>query len=154
MSLALKLQNYLDATGVPYDVVTHEQTGSSSLTAEASHVSAANLAKGVVIKHKGGYLLAVLPAARQIRLDTLGGWLNVPVCLATEEEASALFPDCGRGAIPPLPNAYGLAGVIDDSLEGPLDVYCEGGDHCTLVHLSGEAFQRLMGQVPHQRFCA
>jgi Ala-tRNA(Pro) deacylase len=39
--------------------------------------------------------------------------------------------------------------VIDDSLEGSNDIYFEGGDHRTLVHLTGGNFQHLMQDVPH-----
>jgi Ala-tRNA(Pro) deacylase len=154
MAIATTLQHYLESEGVPYDLMTHDRTGSSTRTAEASHVSADNLAKGVVVKHKDGYVLAILPAARQIQLDAISNWLNGPVCLATEEEISTLFPDCGQGAVPPLPAAYGLNAVVDESLEGRGDIYFEAGDHCTLVHLAGNEFHRLMEKVPHKQFCA
>ncbi len=154
MSIASTLQQYLESQRVPYDVMTHDRTGSSTRTAEASHVSSENLAKGVMVKHRDGYVMAILPAARQVQLDALGQWVNGPVCLATEEEISALFPDCGQGAVPPLPAAYGLNAVVDQSLEGRNDIYFEGGDHCTLVHLSGADFQRLMEKVPHRQLCA
>ncbi|HDL85873.1 MAG TPA: YbaK/EbsC family protein, partial [Candidatus Acetothermia bacterium] len=75
-----------------------------------------------------------------------------PVALATEEEISALFPDCDTGAIPPVGAAYGLKTVVDESLEGHEDVYFEGGDHRSLVHLSGAEFHQLMGKIPHERF--
>jgi Ala-tRNA(Pro) deacylase len=154
MAIAIRLQDYLQRERVPFDLMTHDRTGSSSRTAEASHVSAENLAKGVVVKHKDGYVLAILPAAKQVQLGTIGNWLNGPVCLATEEEIGTLFPDCGQGAVPPLPAAYGIEAIIDDSLEGRRDIYFEGGDHCTLVHLAGDDFRRLTQQVPHKRFCA
>jgi Ala-tRNA(Pro) deacylase len=152
MTIATTLQQYLESEGVTYDLMTHDRTGSSSRTAEASHVSAENLAKGVVIKHRDGYVLAILPAARQVQLDSVGSWLNGPVCLATEDEIATLFPDCGQGAIPPMPAAYGLNAIVDESLDGRSDVYLEGGDHCTLIHLSGSDFKRLMEKVPHRQF--
>jgi Ala-tRNA(Pro) deacylase len=154
MAIATTLQHYLDDQRVPYDLTTHDLTGSSARTAEASHVSAENVAKGVVIKHKDGFVLAILPATRQVELDALGTFLNGPVCLATEEEVGTLFPDCGQGAVPPLPGAYGLSALIDESLEGRNDIYFEGGDHTTLVHIAGSDFHRLMEKVPHKQFCA
>lgn len=152
MGIATTLQQYLDDHGIEYDVVTHKKTGSSSGTASAVHVSGDCLAKGVVVKRESGYLLVVVPASRRVELDELAGWLKQSVTLATEEEISALFPDCDTGAIPPVGAAYGLKVVVDESLEGHEDIYFEGGDHRALVHLSGAEFHQLMGKTPHERF--
>lgn len=154
MAIAVTLQQFLEAQGVPYDVMEHKRTGSSQRTADAGHIPSECLAKGVVVKHKDGYILTVVPASRQVRLDEVGRWLDRPVALATEAEASALFPDCEQGAIPPIAAAYGLAAIVDASLEGHEHVYFEGGDHCALVHVTGPQFQRLMEKVPHGQFCA
>lgn len=40
----------------------------------------------------------------------------------------------------PVAGAYGLMAVMDDSFEGFNDVYFEGGDHRTLVHVTGQNF--------------
>ena len=42
--------------------------------------------------------------------------------------------------------------VLDDSLAGLDEVFFEGGDHRTLVKVSGEQFQRLMSGARHGRF--
>jgi Ala-tRNA(Pro) deacylase len=154
MGIAIALQQFLDARSVPYEVVEHRRTGCSARTADASHVPSECLAKGVVLKHKDGYLLAVVPASRQVRLDEVGRWLDRPVALASEEEIGALFPDCEHGAVPPIAAAYQLASVIDADLDGQPDIYFEGGDHRALVHVKGEQFHRLMETVPHGRFAA
>ena len=152
MGVALTLQQYLDDQGVEYDVMTHKKTDSSSGTADASHIPGGRLAKGVVVKREKGYLLVVLPTSRRLDLKELADWLKQPVELATEEELSGLFPDCVTGAVPPVGAAYGLKAVVDESLEKQEDIYFEGGDHRTLVHLSGANFHRLMEKVPHERF--
>ena len=123
MGVALTLQQYLDDQDIEYDVMTHKKTGSSSGTAEASQIPGARLAKGVVVKQKKGYLLVVLPTSRLLNLKELAGWLKQPVVLATEEELSALFPDCDTGAVPPIGAAYGLKAVVDESLERQEDIY-------------------------------
>lgn len=152
MGVALTLQQYLDDQGIEYDVMTHRKTGSSSGTAEASHIPGDRLAKGVVVKSRKGYLLVILPTSRMLNLEELASRLKQPVKLATEEELSLLFPDCDTGAVPPIGAAYGLSAVVDESLEGQEDIYFEGGDHRTLVHLSGTEFHRLMEKTPHERF--
>ena len=149
MGIALSLQHYLEGQGVPYEIMTHERTVRSSATAKASFVPASNLAKGVLIKSKDGFLLAIVPASRHVRLDALGAWLQQPARLATEAEAAHIFADCDRGSLPPVAAAYGLTAVMDDSLEGCGDIYFEGGDHTSLVHLNGREFYWLMAGVPH-----
>lgn len=154
MGIALTLQQYLDDHDVEYDLMTHKRTGSSADTAEAGGVPGDCLAKGVVVKRDKGYLLCVVPASRHIDMDELRRWLKQPVELASEDEIGSLFPDCEEGAVPPVGFAYGLRAVVDESLDGRKDVWFEGGDHVTLVHMSGPQFHRLMEKVPHERFSA
>jgi Ala-tRNA(Pro) deacylase len=64
-----------------------------------------------------------------------------------------LFADCDRGAVPPVGEAYGIPTVWDDSLGDLPDVYFEGGDHRTLIHMSGPDFAELMrGARPMRHF--
>jgi Ala-tRNA(Pro) deacylase len=149
MGIAISLQHYLDGHSVPYDVKVHALTHCSSETARASSIPEDNLAKGVLLRREDGYLLAIVPASYRVELQALCNWLNEPLVLASETEASTIFGDCELGSVPPVAGAYELTAVIDDSLESSQDVYFEGGDHRTLVHLTGDNFQELMRDVPH-----
>ena len=149
MGIAISIRQYLDRRAVAYDVITHDRTNSSLATAHVSSVPENNLAKGVLIRRKDGYLMAIVPASCQVQLDEVGKWLKQPVGLATEEEVEAIFGDCEPGCVPPVAGAYGLPAVMDDRLEGFSDIYFEGGDHRTLIHVTGREFHRLMSNVPH-----
>jgi len=63
-----------------------------------------------------------------------------------------LFRDCVLGAVPPVGPCYGLDVIVDDSIQEQPDVYLEGGDHVTLVHMSSAQFARLTAGAPHGRF--
>lgn len=154
MSIAYSVQQYLEGRGVSYDVMPHEYTVSATATARAGCIPEDNLAKGVLVRQKDGYLVVVVPASCHVQLAELGRWLSQPVGLATEAEVNAIFGDCIGGSVPPTAGAYGLPAVIDDRLEGFNDIYFEGGDHCTLVHLTGREFHRLMADVPHAHISA
>jgi Ala-tRNA(Pro) deacylase len=143
MAIALTLQQYLTQHGIEYDLLPHTPTQSSTRTAETSHVSGDRLAKAVLLREGTGYLLAVLPASRHIRLDALAERLNHEVELATEEEIEAVFDDCVRGALPPVGAAYGVDVIVDDSIADQPIIYFEGGDHATLVHMTGDQFARV-----------
>lgn len=154
MGIALTMQEYLEDNHVSYEIAKHGKTGSSAMTAQASHVPGASLAKGVVLKWDGSYLLAVLPATRHVDLEKVGNIVGEKVQLATEDEASALFPDCDLGAVPIFGAPYRIACVVDDGLERHGDIYFEGGDHRTLVHVSSDGFNRLMYGMPHGHISA
>lgn len=152
MALAMTLQEYLTDRNIPYEVITHRPTMSSSMTAQASHVSGDCVAKAVIVKDDERLMMAVLPATHHLKLGELSRLCNRRIGLASEEEASALFADCQVGAIPALGAAYGLDSIVDDSLAAQQDVYFEGGDHASLVHISAEQFRRLTGNAVHGTF--
>jgi Ala-tRNA(Pro) deacylase len=151
MAIAPTLQRYLDQH-VSYEVIPHEPTMSSMRTAETCHISGKRLAKGVVLRRNGGYMLAVIPASHHLLLWDLSQQLGEDVDLAAEGEIALLFRDCARGAIPPIGDCYGLDVIVDESLDGVPDVYLEAGDHATLVHLSHAEFVQLTRDARHGRF--
>ena len=146
MTVSPTLQKYLDQ-GVSYDLIAHAPTMSSTRTAEACHVSGEALAKAVVLRRDGGYMMAVLPASHHLHLSALKSQLGHKVDLASEDEIERLFGDCERGAIPALGECYGLDVIVDDSIDPRRDIYVEGGDHTTLIRMDGEEFARLTAKA-------
>ncbi len=152
MSIAPTLQRYLAAESIQYDVIPHEPTMSSTRTAEACRISGDRLAKGIVLRRDGGYVIAVLPASHHIRLSDLRARLGDALKLAKESEIDQLFRDCVHGAVPPVGKCYGLTLVVDDAIEAQPEIYMEAGDHETLLHMSHAQFARLTANAPHGRF--
>jgi Ala-tRNA(Pro) deacylase len=152
MAIAQTLERYLVAKRVKYDVIAHEPTNSSMRTAEACRISGDRLAKAVLLRDETGYALAVLPASHHIRLSDLKEQFGDDVDLATEREIEDLFQDCVRGAVPAVGECYGLDMVVDDSIEEQPEVYFEGGDHATLVHMSHAQFAGLTSTARHGCF--
>ncbi|MFQ5914013.1 MAG: aminoacyl-tRNA deacylase [Nitrospinota bacterium] len=152
MAVAKTLEKYLAEQGIKYEVVAHPLALSASRTAQASHVSGECIAKAVVLKGKDVYRLAVLPATHHIQFNVLRNKFKLRVELAKEEEVSTLFTDCEIGAIPPIGAAYGLDVIADENLAGQRDIYFEGGDHTSLVRVTGEQFDRLMADAQRGRF--
>ncbi|MGO4712201.1 YbaK/EbsC family protein [Bradyrhizobium sp. 2TAF24] len=54
--------------------------------------------------------------------------------------------------MPALGAAYGLKVIVDDSLANEPEIYFEGGDHASLVHVAGSTFQELLADARHARF--
>lgn len=149
MGIATTVQEMLERRSVAYDCVAHSRTSNAAETAEVCRIPEDNLAKGVLLKRRSGYLLAIVPASCQVRLEAVGDWLDEPVGLASERDIERIFNDCEIGSVPPIAGAYGLAAVMDEKLEGFSDIYFECGDHRTLIHMSGRDFHRLTAEVPH-----
>jgi Ala-tRNA(Pro) deacylase len=57
-------------------------------------------------------------------------------------------------AVPAVGECYGLDVIVDDSIDTLPDVYLEGGDHITLIHLDQGQFARLNVEARHGRFSA
>jgi Ala-tRNA(Pro) deacylase len=154
MAIALTLERYLDSKHVKYDVIAHEPTNTSMQTAETCHIPGDRLAKAVLLRDDVGYAVAVLPASHHIRLSELKRQFGSDVELASEREAEELFEDCARGAIPAVGECYGLDMLVDDSLDEQPEVYFEGGDHETLIHMSHREFAGLTATARHASFSA
>ena len=113
----------------------------------AGLISSGALAKAVVLRRDGGYMLAVLPASHHLHLSALKSQLGHKVDLASEDEIERLFEDCERGAIPPLGECYGLDVIVDNSIDARRHVYMESGDHATLIRMEGAQFARLTAKA-------
>ena len=153
MAIAITLQEYLDKSGIEYDVLPHAHTETSLDTAQNTHIPPEQVAKSVILEDEDGYLMAVIPASHHIELGQLSRQLERRLGLATEEELSDLFGDCELGAVPPIGEAYHMEVVMDDSLEKCSDVYFEAGDHTDLIHVRGPTFLQLMRNARHGHFC-
>ena len=152
MSIANRVSDYLTEQDADYEVLTHPHSSTSMETAQLAHVPGDRIAKSVVLEDDRGYLLAVLPASCQVDLGELHRSTNRNLGLATEYELGALFDDCEPGAVPPFGSVYDLETIVDESLVEQSDVYFEAGDHERLVHVSGETFENLLGDVQHSYF--
>lgn len=152
MTIAPKLRQYLDALETDYDLIEHSPTRSATQTAEICHIPPDQLAKAILLDTTNDYLLAVLPSDRRIGLSDLRSELGQKPRLADEEELAFIFDDCAFGAVPPLGFGYGIPVIVDASLDDQPDVYFEGGDHASLIHVHQDEFARLTRQARHGQF--
>ncbi|MCC8954937.1 YbaK/EbsC family protein [Bradyrhizobium sp. Pear77] len=152
MTISPTLHKYLAAENIAYDEIPHVLTMSSALTAQACHVPGDRVAKAIVLRRNGGYLLAVLPASHHLRLADLRASFGDDIAMATESEIDRLFADCARGAVPAAGICYGLDVIVDDSIQMQPEIYIEAGDHETLLHLGRAQFACLTAGCLHGRF--
>jgi Ala-tRNA(Pro) deacylase len=152
MSIAHRVSEYLTEQGVDFDLVGHPHSATSAESAQLAHVPGDRIAKSVVLGDERGYLMAVLPASCRLDLGELHRLTNRKLGLVTEYELGALFDDCETGAVPPFGNVYDIEMVVDESLAEQPEIYFEAGDHESLVHVSAETFEHLLGDAQHCEF--
>ncbi len=152
MSIANTVVDCLHKEAVPYEVIAHPRTASARETARSVCVPPDRVAKAVVLRDEGGYVMAVIPASRYVSVGALSRKLRRSLALAREDRLQPMFKDCERGAIPPLGPAYGLPTVVDDHLVGQPEVYFEAGDHEELIRVAGDEFLRLLKEARHGLF--
>jgi Ala-tRNA(Pro) deacylase len=145
MSIAYRVQNYMADRRVPWDSVTHGSSTCCMDAAHLAHVPPDRIAKAVILENEAGIaMMAVIPANHRLDVAAMRDELADDLALVGEDKLVQLFPDCAPGAIPPLGPAYGMRTMWDTRLGDRKDVWFEGGDHRTLVHMKGADFASLM----------
>jgi len=153
MDMANTLENYLVQHDINYDKLPHRYSVTSMNIALAANIPGNELAKSVILEDDEGYVMAIVPATRHVKIRELNRLLNRKVGLATENELQELFKDCDLGAIPPIGEAYGMKTIVDYSLDDCPDVYFEAGNHEELIHVTADAFRKLMENTQHATIC-
>jgi Ala-tRNA(Pro) deacylase len=154
MTIASKLESYLQSRKAKYQVIAHPHSEYSMETAEKAHIHGDALAKGVLVKDDNDFLMVVLPADYVVELGSLHKLLGREVAMVDEATLGEVFSDCELGAVPPIGMAYGLKTIWDprSSLGKEDEVFFEAGDHQNLVRVSGVQFHELMAPAERGRF--
>ena len=149
MAIAKTLISYLKDRGIDYEMIEHAHTPTAAASAHAAHLPAHQVAKAVVLKDDGGYVVSVLPANHSLEIGWVNEALERQLEMACEEEFGKIFKDCEVGAVPALGEAYGVQVIRDDELAYTRDIYIEAGDHEHLIWLERKDFKALMSGLPH-----
>ncbi len=125
-----RLEAFLRDNHILYETVIHPEAYTAQETAASMHVSGKELAKTVMVKAGGGFVMAVLPASRRLDIEKLKEVLaEKDVRIAEESEFKGLFPDCEPGAEPPFGNLYGVRTLVDRALAGDAHIFFNAGNH-------------------------
>ena len=112
--------DYLRSRRVWFETFLHRPASSATRLAGRVHIPGRSVAKTVLVKARGAYLLTVLPATSRVDLARLGHALGLDpgeVKLAAADEIERIFHDCEPGTIPPFGRLYELRTVADVSLQ-------------------------------------
>ncbi len=136
---------FLDKSGVNYEVTEHKAAFTAQQMAAEEHEPGKYVAKPVLVKADGKYVMCVLPACYNIDLKALKSQLKAKtVKLAKEKEIGKLFGDCELGAEPPFGNLYDLPTIMDKSLEKDDHIMFQGGTHEKAIRMSMDDYRKLV----------
>ena len=90
----MRVTEFLDKSGVNYEVSEHQPVFTAQSMAAAEHESGKYVAKPVIIKADGKYMMCVLSASHKIDIRALKNQLGAKsVELAEEKEIGKIFDD-------------------------------------------------------------
>lgn len=145
MSIPRRLEVLLKEHDVPFKSLVHPEAYTAQEVAASMHVKGRELAKTVIVKTDGRFVMAVLPAHGLVDFQKLKEVLGQKdVRLASEDEFRALFPDCETGAEPPFGNLYSVDTLVDESLTRDEEIYFNAGTHYEAVEMRYRDFEELV----------
>ena len=143
----MRVAQFLTNHQVDFETIVHPPAYSAQKRAKYLHLPGRRVAKCVLLAGPEDFILAVLPATHHVDTAALAAMLGGPVRLATEREITELFRDCEWGVVPPFGPLYGLATVIDNSLDPDATLVWESHTHGEAIRMRCRDFERLVRPV-------
>lgn len=144
MAVTASVQEFLRQAKVPYAVFPHSPAYTAQDEAAVTHIPGRDWAKAVICFADGEPIQAVVPADLVVNLDRLLLLTGADsIRLARENELDWLFPDCERGAMPPLGPLYKQRVFVDAALANENAIVFNAGTHGDAVSMRFDDFATL-----------
>jgi Ala-tRNA(Pro) deacylase len=136
MAVVPSVQELLRRANVAYAVFPHARAYTAQEEAAVTHVPGRFWAKVVACFADGEPIQAVVPADHEVNLDRLAVLAGAAsIRLADEDELRWLYPDCERGAMPPLGPLYRQLVFVDETLAADDRIVFNAGTHGDAVSM-------------------
>ena len=141
----MRVTEFLDEAAISYEVKEHPPAFTAQQMAAVEHEPGKFVAKPVIVKADGEYMMCVLAACSKIDLGALKNQLGAKhVELALEKEIGEMFDDCELGAEPPFGNLYDLPVIMDKALEKDDHIIFQAGAHDQAIRMSMDDYRKLV----------
>ena len=145
MSISDRVNQFLVENEIPFDTINHAPSHNSVQTAINSQLPMHAIPKAVILKDSAeNYVMAVIPTSGRLHIKHASAITSSSLKMASERDVMVKFSDCQKGAIPPFGVVYNMATLWDESLMDEGDLYLEGGDHKTLIHITQKEFKKII----------
>jgi Ala-tRNA(Pro) deacylase len=139
----MHIAEYLIAEQIDFEWLPHPPAYTAQKRAKYLRVPGEQVAKCVLLVGPAGPLLAVLPATHQVDTFGLAEHLGGSVRLATDAEITAVFRDCEWGVVPPFGARYGVATLLEDSIEPDTRIVLETHTQFEAIRVRCRDFERV-----------
>ena len=141
----MRIDEYLKQQGVWFERHMHSAAYTAQELAAEEHTPGMSVAKPVIVRADGQYVMCVLPACYKLDLGKLRTALHASECrLAEETEMADLFPDAEIGSEPPMGNLYDMSTVVDSHLADDDQILFAAGSHRDAIAMAFGDYQRLV----------
>lgn len=145
MTCRERLETYLRANQVPFQVQEHPIAYTAQGVADSEHLPGKLMVKVVMVIADGEIIMLALPTSRRLNLARVRAALGATeVRLAREWDFAAIFPDCEIGAMPPFGNLYNLPVYVDATLAEDDEIFFQAGTHTATMSIRYADFERLV----------
>src|SRR5437763_342557 len=113
----MRVAQFLTEQQVAFETIVHPPAFTAQKRAKFLHLPGKQVAKAVLLAGPDDFFLAVLPATDHVDTEALATALGGPVRLAEDQEIAAVFHDCECGVVLPFGTLYGLATVLEATID-------------------------------------
>src|SRR5262245_39033097 len=142
------LTDLLDQRRIRYTQLHHEDVSTAEELAEIEHFPADQVATLCAVLADNRLLEVVVPATRTVDLKKVRAWAHCDeIHLASDEEMEQLFPDCQRGAVPPVRYWSSCPVLMDRWMDVDDDILFEASTHHDAIQMKFADWMRLVNPV-------
>jgi HD-like signal output (HDOD) protein/prolyl-tRNA editing enzyme YbaK/EbsC (Cys-tRNA(Pro) deacylase) len=151
------VRNHLDQRQIPYRLLVCPPDETLGQTADRLAIPTDRLIRVVLLEDHSGLTMAILPHNHILDFSTLCQLLQRDLEPLYGIETSRVFQGhgCKIGSHPPLPDAFGIPALVDDSLAalpGDEEIFFDSGGGDTLIGMHAADFRKLLSQACWKRF--
>lgn len=156
MNLPEIVQNYLDQRQLPYRTITYPANETLAQVATRLELPIGRVMRVVLLRDQSGLIMAILPSSHILDFSLLCRALQRDLEPLHGAQTASFFQNqgCKAGSYPPLPQAFGVSALVDDSLlvADEDEIYFDGGSGDTLIGMRGVDFHSLLDEARWEHF--
>lgn len=146
MAIAVSIKRFLQKMGVAFREHPHHRSHCLFEIAKEQGIAPQQIAVADLYQGRNAKFMVVHSLATEVDPTCLNHLSGEPL-QAFQGALPNLFSDAEPGCIPPLPEPYGIAGIVDLRLFSEMRVYFYAGSHNMLVSVNGNDFAFLLSSA-------
>jgi Ala-tRNA(Pro) deacylase len=139
----MRVPDHLTEQHVSFETLVHPPAFTAARRARVLHIHGRRVAKCILVGCGSQFVLAVLPATHEIDTKALAVALGTPMRLAETDEVARLFGDCEWGVLSPFGSLYGVATLLETSVDPESLIHFEAHTHAYTIRMSCLDYERL-----------